>query len=434
MINKIFKQLIQLQKGDAFKSFILNGFGLLFLLLQQVTFARILDPNSFGVFSFIQSIYALAMVITTWGMTTLSSKEIGASNDLEVKKGFYFFSHILVLILNILFTLLILFYTPNFKLFDHIVELNTILLLASIFFYLKSFLELLSIQYQAEGNTIISKLTSHIIPVGLTILVLLFTTLFVNEISLYCFFFSICIALLISALMIVSIKKPEYFNLTRTKKVFKKKYWIKTGMSLMILTGLYIILGRMNSFIIGLYLEPKNVGFYSVCLSLSTLILFGLTAANQVFAPRIAKSYKEGNFNLFQILILQSTRIGFYTTLFFFTFIVLFGKLILGFFGPEFTDAYEVLIILSLGYFASTIAGPVGLSLTMTGKEKYVIFATAVSALVNIILAFMWVEKYGIIGVAYANAIGLIMMNLPLSFYVKRKFRYRTYMNFKINK
>ncbi|MFA7272775.1 MAG: oligosaccharide flippase family protein [Crocinitomicaceae bacterium] len=421
----------KIAKSDPFKSFLLNGFGLILMFVQQIVFARILGENDFGIYSFIQSIYAISTIITTWGMTTLSSREIGAIENAGLKKGFYLFSHFLVILLNLIMGIIIINISNNFEMLDELENLKIIFIFSSIFFYLKSFHEILSVQYQAEGYTIMSKLSSNIIPIVLSILVTIIYNIFCEKLNLSIFFLCLSVALFFSALFVMLIKKPDFFHIKKVKMSFEIKAWIKSGLYLMALSGLYIVLGRLNSFIIGIYLEPKLVGYYSVCLSLSALVLFGLNATNQVLAPKIAKSYKNSDQIEFQALILKSTKIGLISTTIFILALLIFGKFVLSLFGEEFKNSFPVLVILSLGYLASIIAGPVGLSLTMTGREKLVILFTCLAAIVNFILSIVWVTDYGIIGVAYANAIGLVLLNVPLAIYVKYKFNYRTYVSFK---
>ena len=332
-------------KSDGLISFILNGFGLTLLFAQQIVFARVLGVIDFGIYSFIQSIFAMSTVFTTWGMGTLSFREIGSINDLGLKKGFYLFSHLFIMILNVIMGIVMYNYSPNLGSLNDLVDIRNIFLFATVYFYLKSFIEVLSIQHQAEGHTIVSKLSSHIIPILSSTLVVLIGYKYFGKINLIFFLVLISSATLGSIFCILILKKPGYFIKEKIKMTFEFKSWIKSGLFLMLLSGLYIILGRMNNFVIGIYLEPQYVGYYSVCLSLSALVLFGLNSINQVIAPKIAKSFKESNLINFQKLLLKSTKIGFLTTLFFIVMMILFGHLILGFFGDEFKEFYHMIWI-----------------------------------------------------------------------------------------
>lgn len=422
----IFNKFVDKQ---AFLSFALNSIGVLLLFIQQIVFTRTLGAKDYGVFSFIQAIFTLSGVFTNFGLSTLSSRELGSLENDEFKKGFYRFSHLLLVLLNFVFGIIIIFYCTQFKILDETSQITSIIILSTIYFYLKSLFELLSIQFQAEGLTFASKLTSHIIPIAISILGLFILKLFRLN-GLYYFLEFLVYSSIASLFIIYLIKKPIYFEMKKINARYNIKKWIRSGVLLMLLTAMYIALGRLNAFIVGINENEKYVGYYSICLSLSNLVVFGLNAANQVFAPQIAKYSKEGNHIEFQKIIDRSAKLGFISTLFFVVFLILFGKNVLSIFGSEFSDAYIVLNILSIGYLGASITGPVGLSLTMSGKEKYVLYATGIAAVINLALSLIMVKIWGYVGVAIANSIGLILLNIPLAIFVKRRFNYRTYVTF----
>ena len=83
----------------------------------------------------------------------------------------------------------------------------------------------------------------------------------------------------------------------------------------------------------------------------------------------------------------------------------------LSLFGAEFTKAYAVLAILSVGYLASAAAGPCATSLMMIGKERTYAILAAVFFAVEAVLCFFLASRYGAMGAAAATATALVIAN-----------------------
>jgi len=102
---------------------------------------------------------------------------------------------------------------------------------------------------------------------------------------------------------------------------------------------------------------------------------------------------------------------------------VLFGKIILNFYGFEFREAYTPLLILLPGQLLNICCGSVGLILSLTGYQYYTAIIFAASSFVNISLNFLLIPAYGMIGAAISTTISVCFWNILMAFYVIRKLK-----------
>ena len=92
-----------------------------------------------------------------------------------------------------------------------------------------------------------------------------------------------------------------------------------------------------------------------------------------------------------------------------------------GFFGSEFKDGYYALLILSVGQLVNVLSGSVGYIMTMTGRQKQAAYVLAISAALNIVMNYMLIPHFGIEGAAIATAVSLMLWNIALILYIRKK-------------
>ncbi|NND15980.1 MAG: oligosaccharide flippase family protein [Eudoraea sp.] len=221
---------------------------------------------------------------------------------------------------------------------------------------------------------------------------------------------------------------------TGFKKVTLSSSWnswlfIRESLPMMLSSTILVLLGWLDTFVLGIYETDANIGIYNVALKISLLTGFGLQAINSILAPKLAKSHSEGNLNLFKGLIRFSTRINFFSTLIIVVGILIFHRLLLSIFGEEFVSGAEVLIILCVGQLINAMSGSIGEIMLMTGKQIAYQNIMLVALLLNVVLNFTLIPLYGIFGAAIATALSIAFWNLTGAVYLKRKVGVESYYN-----
>lgn len=132
---------------------------------------------------------------------------------------------------------------------------------------------------------------------------------------------------------------------------------------------------------------------------------------NTVIAPKFAALYQEGKVQELQqiasktmvLLVIVASPIAFI--------MVIFPEFIMSFFGDQFIEGANILMVLVFGQFIYVITGSVGYLLTMSGHERVMrnimIACSGLIILLNIVL----IPHFGALGAAIATATTLVFQN-----------------------
>jgi len=158
-----------------------------------------------------------------------------------------------------------------------------------------------------------------------------------------------------------------------------------------------------------------------------------LMTVNLVIGPEISRLYNQKNIVKLEMLLSRSIKLIFILTLPIALFLIMFGPFVLSLFGKEFGVGYPVLIIFIFVALVNVAAGSVGNILNMTGYEKHVFYGILISLVFNIVLNIILIPLYGIIGAAISTGSAIIIWNLILWWFVKKKIGINpSIFNFKI--
>ncbi len=190
---------------------------------------------------------------------------------------------------------------------------------------------------------------------------------------------------------------------------------IRSSAPFLFLCSVDLINSQVDILMLGWLREPSEVGIYRVVVIGSSIVLFGLSAANMVLGPMITSSYQQRDIAKLQRIVTLSARgslfyaIPVFIVLFFFS-----GPLLSIFFGEEFYAGRSALVLLSAAQFINVALGSVGVILIMTGNEKYNVLAVSISASINTILNLLLIPIWGLMGAAVASSISILVWNLIL--------------------
>ena len=125
-------------------------------------------------------------------------------------------------------------------------------------------------------------------------------------------------------------------------------------------------------------------------------------------------------------MVLQATKISFWSTLPLFIGFVLIAPFMLNTFGDEFASGFEVLCILSFARLVSALTGPAGTLLQMTGRQVIFMKVLFMGAIINIVANYFLIDIYGIIGAAISTGCSIVFWNLLMVYYVNKEFGFLT--------
>ena len=202
---------------------------------------------------------------------------------------------------------------------------------------------------------------------------------------------------------------------------YKSRDWLKYAAPMLLIAGTQVIMNNADVIMIGMIKDPSQAGIYSAAARLAALISVSLLFVNLVLTPYISEYYYSERRVELQHFISLSARIAAFFGVPLFLVMLAYGKYALGFFGSEFKDGYYALLILSVGQLVNVLSGSVGYIMTMTGRQKQAAYVLAISAALNIVMNYMLIPHFGIEGAAIATAVSLMLWNIALILYIRKK-------------
>jgi O-antigen/teichoic acid export membrane protein len=173
---------------------------------------------------------------------------------------------------------------------------------------------------------------------------------------------------------------------------------------------LEFLLGQADKILMGMFLDIRQVGVYTVAASLVAFVPVALQSVNQIFSPTIADLHARGERALLGRIFQTLTKWVLGLTLPLAFVMIVYSKALMRLFGPAFEAGWIVLIFGTVGQLVNTGVGSVGYLLLMSGNQKRLIRVQAIMAVFLVAVTMGMVKPFGMIGVALAaaasNAIG----------------------------
>ncbi len=214
--------------------------------------------------------------------------------------------------------------------------------------------------------------------------------------------------------IIIPIKsyKPSYF----------KKEWIQQTLPFTINTSIQVVKTKVLSYLLAAFGSIEAVAVFEVAMRGASLVSFTLDALNLAIAPYISSAFEKNNMLQLQRIVKKSGQIVFLFSLPVALIFILGGKPIIQFlYGNEYGGSYIPLIILCIGQLISSLIGSVGLVLNMTGNQHILSKSNVIAFILNILFSIPLILYFDSIGAAFLYSFVLILQNIYLLYFVKRK-------------
>lgn len=224
-----------------------------------------------------------------------------------------------------------------------------------------------------------------------------------------------------ASLLILDAAWPQQSRHAST--TYEVRAWLRTGHRLLFVDGIGLVLNRIDVIFLGSIQGTTNLGPYYAAVQMAMVGSFGAGAVNLILAPMIAERYSLGDHDGLVALSRFAARIIILLSGLSLLGGVVFGRLVLGFFGPGFELAYVPLLILLAGQFVSAACGPVGFLMSMTCHEGALLKVFALGAGMNVALSVMLIPAVGMYGAAIASAAATAAWNIVALFFVRRNLR-----------
>ncbi len=210
------------------------------------------------------------------------------------------------------------------------------------------------------------------------------------------------IALLVGYLWLRDRLPPRPASLVHTSG------WLASTVPMALSDGMRILQMNLIVLILGLLMAPEQVGLFRIAASTVVAIAAPIGMMNLTVSPVMAKLFAEGDRRRLQQVVTHTARVMALAVVGLSLPFLLWGEALLSFaFGREFVPALPALLILCVGQIFSAAMGPSGSLLMMTGHEKRVTRASAISLTLSVASAVVLVPYWDLLGAAFALAFAI---------------------------
>jgi O-antigen/teichoic acid export membrane protein len=226
------------------------------------------------------------------------------------------------------------------------------------------------------------------------------------------------IAQIVSALVVLVLMGRAVWQLTpqpaRAPSVGRpllEREIVSFSMVLFAVQGLEFLTTQSDKVMLGIFLNAREVGIYSIATALVAFVSIFLQSTNQIFAPTIAELHASRQNELLLSLYQTLTKwvLGFTMPLAFV--IMIFARPLMEIFGREFGEGWPVLVIATLGQLVNCGVGSVGQLLLMSGQQQKMVRAQAIAVPIGLAINSLLIPRFGLIGAAAAAAVTNILLN-----------------------
>ena len=377
-----------------------------FIYLSLLT--KNLGSEESGQYFFYLSILSTLQSISTFGIPTYFEQKIPKLLNLNNKENLMTLikSAIIFSLLVSFFLILITILFINIKVFEiNILTKNTFfkfLFVIPLMIIVSFFSKII----QTSGKNLISVIISNFL---FSLLFLIFIFLF-NPKTVDSF---INIFLLIYLFLAIL-----SFYLLPFKDFYKSDYKIKLSniakksLSFFLVGVIYEYGMQLTTLFLGTAGINSDIAGYAISLKISSVVSFALLAVHHFYITKISASMDSHKYNLLKSLLMKSMINLLFLCLGIFSFIYFFRISILDFFGEEFIQFENVLIINLFSYLFYSIGGLAAMYLISANLEKKMLKNAFFIFLLATILNYLFIYEYG----AIAGSLVFLFTNFLLAF------------------
>ena len=247
------------------------------------------------------------------------------------------------------------------------------------------------------------------------------------------FLFSIRVSSIIYASHFIAIILVLIFSLLWTRNEFSyakskiaaiPRTFIKYNKALMLKSYVTVLFLWGDRFFLSLFSSPSEVAEYDVSLKIAMLIMVVIEALKTSYAPVIAQNISRPK--ILYKHIQRSTRVGFVSCCLLFLCLVVFGKVILSFFGAEFIQAYPLVLIIGFGYTVSSFFGQADSAVEMCGLAKDFIKPYFIIITISLLIGVFLSLRFGPIGMAIGFSLSNILFQSYAFNLILKKLKFKT--------
>lgn len=202
--------------------------------------------------------------------------------------------------------------------------------------------------------------------------------------------------------------------LARHAPNYRARSWVTTAIPMALFGAMTLVMSRTDIIMLGIFRGAGEAGIYAVSARLAELIIFAMVILEAVIGPTIARLHARGDTRQLQAIVTAAARAGFVAAAVVVGIYLFAGGEVLGLFGEAFRGGYPALLILGAGQLLNALAGCVGVTQLMMGRERFIAAVFGSAAALNVALNLLLIPTLGMHGAAAATAVSTVFWNAIL--------------------
>jgi len=392
-------------------------FGLLFGFVAQAVFARTLGADALGVFVLGWTVVFGVTILTTLGFehsfVRFLSKYQSTGRSAESRSVFLLGVRVSIVAAVVGTLLMILLRSPLAHGVFNEPRLESVLVWIALAVVPFSLMRIFSGALRGLKDIrslVIGFDVSH--RIGRLVLFLVLLTL---GMKLYGIVWATVGATVLSAVLLLFFLKrrgPFLFDRSISPKPIPRKSIVLYSGAMLADSFMAFLMQHSGRIVLGIFLVSADVGVYNVAALMATLVTFVLLSFNSIFSPVISDLYHRDRFDLLEPLFHSVTRWTIISSLPIYLWLLVAGETTLAVFGQEFVRGYDAMVIMATGLLIAVSIGPVGVTLSMTGHQKWNVYNAIALAVVSVGLTVLLVPRMGIAGAALAAGVAQALIKI----------------------
>jgi O-antigen/teichoic acid export membrane protein len=183
------------------------------------------------------------------------------------------------------------------------------------------------------------------------------------------------------------------------------------------------LMSRSAVLALGLVGNTRDAGIFALAFNMAILISLPRMAVATAFAPNVSALFAKGDHAGLQSLSANATCLSLLGSACAAIPLLLLAQSLLGWFGRDFVAGAPILTILVLGQVFAAACGPQQHLITMTGHERAgaaILAACAASSFAGCIFMIHW---FGMTGAAFAMTVTLVGWNVAMGIFIHKGLR-----------
>ncbi|MNG81300.1 Polysaccharide biosynthesis protein [compost metagenome] len=378
--------------------------------ITNIIVARFYGLEDYAYFSYVISLTSITSMISTLGLNqylllNLPGKNASIKSSIQQKAcSTFYVSNILISIVLLCFLL------SNGSSINESLFICMISILSSCFIFRQGV-------YFSEEKIILSQLIDRVVRALFLIMLLISFKLFSIEESSFIVSLSIILSYLCASVIYLFLIKDVrvfYFNSSGLMEASE----VKSSLMLCAVVISTTLLSNFDIIFLGFVKNSFDLSVYASSQKISLMGAIFLLSITNVVTPSLVKGKDKD----LKSSLMHATSIGFFASLLFFVFVLIFGEFVLSIFGNEFKAGYNTLVILALSQLVSSFFGQSLTMMKVKGEIKTLSIFILIALLFKASLISYFYQMWGINGVAMSTLISVFVWNYLCFRYLNKNY------------